>query len=208
MAIRAQQLLSAVSARCIDGKVVPLPVRGTHLFAVAILWLLTAAPARAQLHVEDQHSITRHREEDLIGAVRTAGPAPITVSTTAGEAQERYLPLDEAILIALQNSEVIRVLGGVSASSSGRTVYDVARATTTIDQAVARFDPVFSANSTWRKTESPVSMLHPFDPLRALIAGSQIGGNDISAQVSQTNRHGGVGAIRVETREWIPAIAV
>src|SRR5262245_10752965 len=54
-----------------------------------------------------------------------SGPPP-TVSGGDPGATKRYLSLDEAIRIALENDQVVRVLAGVGAVSSGRTIYDVA----------------------------------------------------------------------------------
>lgn len=158
---------------------------------------LFCANAQGQLSEPEQRRITWHESERLSRYRRPASPAPVTVATADPQLKERFITLDEAIAIALRHSEVIRVLTGVSASSTGRTVYDTAVSTTNIDQAVARFDPVFSANSSWRKNESPFSRTDPFDPLRALVAGSQLGGNDTSIQLSQTNRLGGIGAFTV-----------
>lgn len=181
------------------GDLTNLSARLVVAFVIALIFLSIAGvpPAHAQLSVDEQHRILTHRAEDLVTQRRRSGPVPVTVASDDTKLQERFLPLDEAIRIALQHSEVIRVLTGVSASSSGRTIYDTAVATTAIDRAVARFDPVFSANSTWRKTETPTSRIDPFNPLRALIAGSQIGGNDTSVALSKTNRLGGVGSLTV-----------
>lgn len=159
--------------------------------------LIFSSAATAQLSVDEQHRITWHDSDHLSRHRRPVGAAPVTVATADPQLQEQFLTLDEAIAIALRNSEVIRVLTGVSATSTGRTVYDTAVSTTGIDQAVARFDPVFAANSSWRKNESPFSRTDPFDPLRAMVAGSQLGGNDTSIRLSQTNRLGGVGAFTV-----------
>ncbi|MEQ9408480.1 MAG: TolC family protein [Fuerstiella sp.] len=160
-----------------------------------ILLLSCPGTIRAQLSVDEQHRIFRHREEDIVQYRRPPGAVPVTVASDDAYLRERLIPLDEAIRIALQHAEVIRVLTGVSATTSGRTIYDTAVATTPIDQAVARFDPVFSANSSWRKTELPGTRLDPADPLAALITGSQTGGNDLAAGLSKTNRLGGRGAL-------------
>lgn len=154
--------------------------------------LLLPSPAGAQLSVDEQHHIGWHSEEQLIQYRRPPGNTPVTVASDDAYLVEQYLPLDEAIHIALNHSEVVRVLAGTAAVTSGRTIYDTAVATTPIDQAVARFDPVFSANSSWRKTEIPATLVHPSDPLQAIISGSQTGGNDFSAALSKTNRIGGM----------------
>ena len=55
----------------------------------------------------------------------TAAP-PRTVVNPDCEGEELYLSLDQAITVALSNAEVIRVLAGVTAVSTGQTVYDPA----------------------------------------------------------------------------------
>ena len=69
--------------------------------------------------------------------------------------QEQLLSLDEAICIALQNAEVIRVLSGQFASSTGRTIYDPAITNTQIDEARARFDPVLDIRNNWDLVDVP-----------------------------------------------------
>ncbi len=146
----------------------------------------------AQLHVDEQHRIQWHSESDVSRFRRPPGGVPVTVASPEIVGNERYLPLDEAINLALQHSEVIRVLAGTSAVSSGQTIYDTAIATSAIDQAIGRFDPVFSANSIFRRNETPFAVPDPADPLRALIVDRRVSGTDISAGLSQTNRFGGV----------------
>ena len=64
-------------------------------------------------------------------------PPPATVSNPETGLPDRYLSLDEAIRIALTNSEVVRVLTGVSAASSGRTIYDTAIANNQVDDKLS-----------------------------------------------------------------------
>jgi outer membrane protein TolC len=91
----------------------------------------------------------------------------------------------------LECSEVIRVLTGVSSSSSGQTIYDTAIAATNIDQAKAPFDPVFTANSSFRRIERPF-LTGP----GTSIAGIATQGNDSSLGLQDLNRFGGVAEIR------------
>lgn len=144
----------------------------------------------AQLIDEDEKHIRWHRDEQVSLFRRGIGPAPVTVATRDAADPERFVSLDEAIQMALQHSDVIRVLTGVSASSSGQTIYDTAIATTPIDQAKARFDPVFSANSSFRHNESPF-----LNPLGTNIIGAQTGGSDQSAALSDLNQFGGTASL-------------
>ena len=72
------------------------------------------------------------------------------------------ISLDEAIRVALANSEVVRVLTGLSASSSGRTIYDTAIVNTGNDEQRADFDPVLKADNLWNRLESPFVRDNPF----------------------------------------------
>ncbi|MBL8813477.1 MAG: TolC family protein [Planctomycetaceae bacterium] len=114
----------------------------------------------------------------------------MTVATVDPQTEERYLSLDEAIRLSLQHSEVIRVLAGVTAANSGRTIYDTAIAVTPIDVAKARFDPVFQANTSFRRTETPF-----VNPTGTSIGGIATGGNDTRVGVTDLNRFGGTAAI-------------
>jgi len=82
-------------------------------------------------------------------------PPPATVANPETELPERCLSLDEAIRIALTNSEVVRVLAGVSAASSGQTIYDTAIVNNQVDQQVSRFDPTLQIDNTWNHRETP-----------------------------------------------------
>ncbi len=168
-------------------------------------WACWCLPVRAVLYWVSFTSTKSiefvwHEDEQLSRFQRGVGPAPVTVATKDPTTEERYLPLDEAIAISLQHSEVIRVLAGVTATSTGRTIYDTAIATTPIDQAVARFDRCFSANSSFRRNEGPFSVPDPGDPLGALIVDRRLGGTDLSAGVNQTNRLGGVAGLNALDR--------
>ena len=81
-------------------------------------------------------------------------PAPSTV-TNREDFPPRHLSLDEAVRTALANSEVVRVLNGISASSSGRTIYDVAVQNTGIDEAQAAFDPALQVNNSFNRLDRP-----------------------------------------------------
>jgi outer membrane protein TolC len=106
-------------------------------------------------------------------------PAPIpptipprTVSDPRPDTEEYQLSLDEAIRIALENARVVRVLSGLSATSSGQTIYDPAIINTTIDQQQARFDPNLSQNNRWERLNVPFGTFDPFDPTRVFITST------------------------------------
>ena len=121
---------------------------------------------------------------------------------TVADFQDReQLPvsLDEAIRIALEQSEVVRALAGNLAVSSGRTIYDPAIAATAIDEARATFDPALSANHTWSQSEPPVAVPDPVDPTRTRFGGTKTDGYELSLDASQTNLSGGTGRLQFRT---------
>lgn len=100
-------------------------------------------------------------------------PPPTVTSLPPGEVRKE-LALDDAIRIALENSKVIRVLAGVTAVSSNRTVYDPAISNTNIDAARAVFDPVISAQNTFSQSDQPQGVFDPLSPFGARITGTQV----------------------------------
>lgn len=87
-------------------------------------------------------------------------PPPPTV-TSIDKLPARELSLDEAIRTALANAEVVRVLTGLSATSSGSTIYDTAIVNNGIDEAHARFDPMFRADNSFNRNEIPAFIDRP-----------------------------------------------
>lgn len=118
-------------------------------------------------------------------------PRPATVNDPQFDAPVRYLTLNDAINITLANSEVVRVLGGVTASTSGRTIYDAAITNTTIDQQRATFDPNLRLNKVWNQTETPTGIFDPLDPTNAIITGNQNEGDGLDFGLSKRNLLGG-----------------
>jgi outer membrane protein TolC len=124
--------------------------------------------------------------------------APRTVTDPQWEANGLFLGLDEAIRISLANTQVVRILVGSTASSSGFTIYDPAISNTAIDDAKARFDPTVSANNTFGRQSVPQSILDPLDPSRALIDGAPTQSYDMNLGVSKVNSLGGTGRFGVD----------
>src|SRR3954471_750121 len=85
---------------------------------------------------------------------------PPTV-TTPPAGNTRFFPLDDAIRTSLGNGRVVRVLAGVNAINSGRTIYDAAVTNTSIDQAQGRFDPVLQVNNNWDYIDEPRAAFNP-----------------------------------------------
>jgi outer membrane protein TolC len=163
--------------------------------ALAAAFVAAADTAHSQVFKPDERSILWSEDPSRSTVRRPAGPVPVTVATPDAPSTERYLPLDEALQLALANSEVIRVLTGVSATSSGRTIYDTAIAITPIDIAKARFDPILQANSSLRRSESP--FLNPAGPS---VDDFPRAGTDYGFSVSDRNLLGGTAAIGANNR--------
>jgi len=164
---------------------------------MSLVAVLAAQSVRVQAQIvpEDEARIRWPQSSAASRFRRPAGPEPVTVATKDATAEERFLSLNEALRRALENSEVIRVLSGVTATSSGRTIYDTAIAVTPIDIAKAKFDPVFQANSTQRRNETPF-----LDPLTPAIDGLTTAGNDYGVKVTDRNLLGGTAAIGADNR--------
>ena len=134
----------------------------------------------------------------MLTAAADPKETPPTVTATTPRKQ-RQISLDEAIRIALENSEVVRVLGGNLAVSSGRTIYDPAITNTAIDQARARFDPTLALGNTWSQTDTPSAVPDAVDPTRSRFAGTQVETFNFSLDASQTNLSGGTAAFRLNS---------
>src|SRR5262249_51911759 len=94
---------------------------------------------------------------------------PRTVADLRPETAEWRLSLDDAIRIALENTRVVRMLVGTTATASGQTIYDAAIVNTTIDQAQATFDPVFRWDNLFSRTNTPFAEFGPANPGRSFI---------------------------------------
>ncbi len=145
--------------------------------------------------VPEQRKIVHRTPESLPHASMTTFSEPRTVSHLVNGEKELRLSLDEAIRIALENAEVIRVLGGVTATSSGRTIYDPAIANTAIDQARGRFDPTLSINNRLGLDETPRGAFSAAPP-GAQIVGSENDSYVLDGSISKVNPNGGTSTLR------------
>jgi outer membrane protein TolC len=169
------------------------PVRLAPALACALAaGCLTPGPFGPQI-LPEQRALEVRDPTRLPPAPLPNIPPPPTVSAPLPDtAPSRDLSLDEAIRIALANSRVVRVLTGVSAASSGQTIYDPAISNTRIDQEAAVFDPTVSASAAHGQTDPPQAELRP--------GGVGIGGRrtettDLTAGVSQRTIAGGTLAL-------------
>ncbi|MFK7822248.1 MAG: TolC family protein [Planctomycetaceae bacterium] len=136
----------------------------------------------------EEFTIRSRKPEELQNLPSPLPTAPPTVSVPHPNATEFKLTLDEAIRTALENSEVIRVLAANTATSTGQTIYGPAIAHTDIDSALASFDPVLSANNSYRRDSSDMPLI--LGGIEGIL-GTRSNQNDFSVGVSQSNLAGG-----------------
>jgi outer membrane protein TolC len=118
-------------------------------------------------------------------------PAPPTVSTPQWGETTTAMGLDDALRIGLKNSTVVRVLSGVTATSSGSTIYDAMINLTDIDNAKGRFDPTLGLNNTFARTNPPSAAPNPIDPFAGTIEGFATNSYDMNLNLSKINSIGG-----------------
>jgi len=168
----------------------------------ALLATLTIVPIEASaqgvfpLIKPEQRQIYFRDPVSFPGAYATDTSPPPTVDNPNTNLPKRPLSLDEAIRIALEHAEVVRVLAGDLAVSSGSTIYDPAIANTAIDDERARFDPFVDVQNGWNQTESPSAFFNPFDPFRSGFAGTKAQDHQVNVDLSQTNLGGGTARYR------------
>jgi outer membrane protein TolC len=173
------------------------------LVACAGVVLAASASAGAQGFLAavfpEQRRMEIRRPSQLAKARLPRVPAPPTVSLPQPDAEPLQLSLDDAIRIALENSEVVRVLTGAGAASSGSTIYDPAIANTEIDRAQGRFDPAAVLQNDFDRAETPQAGFFPGAPPRVGIEGDRIDQYTMGLGLSQTTITGGTASMGVRT---------
>ncbi len=124
-------------------------------------------------------------------------PSPPTVTEPRADEPVHMVSLDDAIRVALENSAVVRVLLGVTAVSSGRTVYDSAVSNTVIDQQRGVFDPTIGVQNNFSRTETLLGVLDPLNPVQAQIAGIRADSYNLNLGLAQKNVTGGTASFGV-----------
>ena len=152
-------------------------------FAFAQRRLGTIFPERRSVEVREPHQLPRYQ-------MPTAA-APSTVSRPIADLEPQLLALNGSIRTSMRNLDVVRVLSGVTASNSGRSIYDIALTHTQIDQQQARFDPLLSVDNNWNVLEKPQAIFDPLPPNNPLITGAQTRNFNTSTRLSKTDLTGG-----------------
>jgi outer membrane protein TolC len=104
-------------------------------------------PEQRNIEVRSPEQMTRYRLPDT--------PPPPTVSQPRSTDEQWELSLDGAIYVGLVNANVIRVVAGTTAVSSGETIYEPAISNTQIDVSRARFDPTLQSQNTFSRNNDP-----------------------------------------------------
>lgn len=160
-------------------------------------------PERRQMEIRDPSQFTKVSFPDL--------PSPATVKTPESDVQELRLSLDEAIRMALDRAEVVRVLAGVTAVSSGRTIYDPAISNTQIDEARARFDPRFGLGNNFFRNDNPSLVMTPPAPAPPWVTGVPQHAYDMQMGLAKDTATGGTASMNIRTspiRDRFPGQAV
>ncbi len=126
-----------------------------------------------------------------IGSIRTV--------TDPDYRETREVSLDEAIRLALSNADVIRILTGTTANSSGQTIYDPAITNTQVDQARSIFDPNLNLQNTYQRNQTPQGVPDATAPSGAAIRGTTIDNYGMGLSLSQQKSSGGTASLGVTT---------
>lgn len=164
-------------------------VAGLQQFAKAQQSLPFTIPEQRHLQLREAEQIPSRAVPDV--------PAPYTIASDRKSLRPEELTLDEAIRLGLERAEVVRVLAGISATTSGRTLYDVAIANAGIDVQNAAFDPTFNLLSTLNKSDQPIAILDPADPGNSLITGTTADSVTTTANLSKRMFNGATAGLNL-----------
>lgn len=140
----------------------------------------------------EQRALSIRSPEQMRAAGIPRTPVPATVNSPQWDALAVPLSLSDVLNRSLGNMDAVRVLSGVNASSTGRTIYDVGINNTGIDSARGRFDPTLSVNNNFLQGNSPGAIPDPIDPTQTLIVGTQNDRNNFNMNLSKRALTGGV----------------
>jgi outer membrane protein TolC len=124
-----------------------------------------------QFVLPEQRSIQSRSPEQLSRSRIPLSPPPATVENPQWQAEPIIMSLSEVLTLSLQNMDVVRILTGINATSSGRTIYDPAIANTSIDAARGLFDPQLNVSNSWTQSNTPTAVPDLFDPSQTNIRG-------------------------------------
>ena len=155
-------------------------------FTFAQSLLPTLLPEQRTVNVRDPSQLAKYRIRDSV--------PPPTVSSKA-DLKPVPVSLDDIVRMALERTDVVRILAGATATSSGQTIYDAAITNSTIDQNNAVFDPTLTINNTWSRLNTPSAIFDPSDPTQALVFGNSSNNFTNSTMLTKQNALGGTSGI-------------
>lgn len=145
----------------------------------------------------EQRTIEVRSPSEIPRAPLPTTPPPPTVFDPQENLPERMLSLDEAIRTALANARAVRVLSGITATSSGSTIYDAAATNSEIDDAHGRFDPTLTLQNSWEQLESPRGSFTDPTETTSRITGSRTETYFFDASLAKTNPMGGTASMNI-----------
>ena len=172
--------------------------RGSAALMLLLIWVPIFARGQEVCKTVCPEQRRIMRLPDVCRGVRPRNgiPAvPLTVADPDRLPTGARMSLNQAICIALENTDVIRVLGG----SSGRTIYDPAVTNTQIDEARGRFDPTVELENGFKETETPGTEWNAASPGGVRIDSDGVSDYSMRAGVQQVNPLGGTSAFNVRT---------
>jgi outer membrane protein TolC len=150
----------------------------------------TAGSPFALVYPEQRHLAIRDSWQMPKAPLPQVAP-PVTVADPEPPVPPEELSLDKAIEIALANSQVVRILTGVTATASGQTIYDAAISNTQIDVARAVFDPVLTLKNAANRFDKPAAIFDPTSPIGISIPHAQTDQYSLSAILQKKTLIGG-----------------
>lgn len=178
-----------------------LPV---SIWACALIGLAMLQPPRiaAQdrlppIHAEERQLAVRPASHLAPAGLRPQTVTPQTVAPADLGRRGVNLSLDDAIRIALGNSEVVRVLVNGTPTAAGGTIYDPAIRATDIDQARAGFDLTFESSNMFDQLDVPLGIYDLTTPELASIRANKIQNYRHRTGFSKKTITGGVAALNV-----------
>jgi outer membrane protein TolC len=179
-----RRILGLVVCALVAGLALALPARGQGI-------IQTIFPEQRRMEIRSPSELPTVRLPDVAAPPTVANPL---------EKEPLPLSLDEAIRIALENSEVVRVLAGAGATSSGSTIYDPAIANTQVDQARARFDPNLNVLNDFDQIDQPGAVdVSTTDTPDVRIHGRRADQYNMDLGLSKTTATGGTASLNVHT---------
>lgn len=164
-------------------------VRPACLLLLLIVGCTPTSPF-AMVYPEQRHLAIREPER-MPKAPLPPVAAPETVASPAPTVPPEELSLDKAIHVALGNSQVVRVLNGVTVTASGQTIYDAAISNTQIDVARAVFDPVLTLKNAANRFDVPAPIFDPTSPIGVSIPHAETDQYSLSAVLQKKTIEGG-----------------